>query len=237
MERLCGNCAYGGAAYDRFGHQDENYVICQIKELENLNRKPDRFSTLSAVSRMHIHREACVNWKPLDEPHTSPWFEFGPPTASTAAVAPPSDPDYDLIRPAQVTRGPAPDNQEEVKKLKLQLIQKEQMIQSLQTQNVFLSEQLDAARRELEDSRAAASQIRYFDPTALARMDFFTLLGVTRESRHEQIKEAYRSKMKFYHPDRFAAIARLINEAYETLTNPAARTKYLQKLRADKTVE
>ncbi|MGE3725970.1 MAG: J domain-containing protein [Candidatus Sericytochromatia bacterium] len=227
MERLCGNCAYGATAYTRYGEEDENFVICQIKEHENLNRKPDRYSTSSAVSRMHVQRDACLNWRPVAEPSRSKEQPL-----HLAQTPPQTDADYDLIRPAaSVSRS---QEQEELKKLKLMLIQKDQMVTSLQTQNVFLSEQLSELQQEMAELKRSMQQVRYFDPTLLAQMDYFALLGIGLDSKPDEIKDAYRNKMKFYHPDRFATIARLLNQAYETLMDTEARTKYLQKLRAER---
>lgn len=227
MERLCGNCAYSATAYNRFGDEDDNYVICQIKEHENLNRKPDRYNTSSAVSRMHVQREACLHWRPVAAPSRP---KEQPLQMVQAAAA--QDSDYDLIRPpANTTRS---QEQEELKKLKLQLIQKDQMVTALQTQNVFLSEQLSEAQAELQELKRSMQQVRYFDPTLLAQMDYFALLGIGLDSKPDEIKDAYRHKMKFYHPDRFATIARLLNQAYETLMDPEQRGKYLQKLRAER---
>ncbi|PIQ28373.1 hypothetical protein COW36_03915 [bacterium (Candidatus Blackallbacteria) CG17_big_fil_post_rev_8_21_14_2_50_48_46] len=224
MERLCGNCAYGGTAYTRYGEEDEAFVICEIKEIENRHRKPDRYNTTSAVSRMHIQREACHNWRPKEAQFTH---------ERPLTMHPPSqDEDYDLIRPP-ASRGSSAE-QEEIKKLKLQMIQKDQMIASLQTQNIFMSEQLNQAREDNENLKQSVAQVRFFDPTLLAQMDYFTLLGISLESKPDEIKDAYRSKMKFYHPDRFATIARMLNEAYDTLMEPGKRSQYLQKLRADR---
>lgn len=219
MERLCGNCAYGGTAYDRFGNEDENYVICQLKEIENLNRRPDRYHTTSAVSRMHSRREACLNWRPMQRPSR--------PVEQPLPLAEGDD----LIRPPAAAR-PSNALQEEINQLKLQLIQKDQMITSLQTQNLLMSEQLHTIQEELRQLKQTMHQVRFFDPSVLTQLDYLTLLGITRESKPEEIKEAYRNRMKFYHPDRFAAIARLLNEAYDTLMDPVKRREYLQKLGA-----
>ncbi len=227
MERLCGNCAYGATAYTRYGDEDENYVICQIKEHENLNRKPDRYSTSSAVSRMHVQRDACLHWRSVAEPSRAKEQPLHMLQSNQT-----SDADYDLIRPA--ASASRSQEQEELKKLKLQLIQKDQMVMSLQTQNMFLSEQLAELQQELAELKLSMQQVRYFDPSLLAQMDYFALLGIGLDSKPDQIKDAYRNKMKFYHPDRFATIARLLNQAYETLMDTEERSKYLQKLRAER---
>jgi DnaJ-domain-containing protein 1 len=224
MEKLCGNCAYGATAYDRHGNEDYSFVICQLKEHENLNRKPNRYTTTSSVSRMHSQREACHNWQPVVEPVRV--------KEQPLTMAHNHDSDYDLIRPA-VTASRTQE-QEELKRLKLQLIQKDQMITSLQTQNIFMSEQLSEVQTELAELKGSMQQVRYFDPSLLAQMDFFALLGIGIDSKPDQIKDAYRAKMKFYHPDRFATIARMLNQAYETLMEPNLRTQYLQKLRTER---
>ncbi|MGE0702368.1 MAG: molecular chaperone DnaJ [Vicinamibacterales bacterium] len=63
-------------------------------------------------------------------------------------------------------------------------------------------------------------------------MDFYLVLGLTREATLGDIKRAYRRLARRYHPDinpgdRVAAAEfRRIAEAYETLSDPARRTRY-----------
>lgn len=60
--------------------------------------------------------------------------------------------------------------------------------------------------------------------------DYYAILGVARDAEDEVISAAYKALMKKYHPDKFsgsdAERARLINEAYEVLKNPAKRRAY-----------
>src|ERR1700746_615415 len=63
-------------------------------------------------------------------------------------------------------------------------------------------------------------------------MDFYILLGVTREATLADVKRAYRRLARKFHPDinpgdrRAAAQFRQIAEAYETLSDPARRQRY-----------
>jgi uncharacterized membrane protein len=66
----------------------------------------------------------------------------------------------------------------------------------------------------------------------LARFrDYYAILGVPRDATQEQIKEAYRRLVKIYHPDRNPSpeaeeMFKLINEAYQVLSDPARRAGY-----------
>jgi DnaJ homolog subfamily C member 3 len=65
--------------------------------------------------------------------------------------------------------------------------------------------------------------------------DYYKILDVPRDADERQIKKAYRSMSKIYHPDKAAAqgIAKeeaekkmaAINEAYETLSDPELRAR------------
>lgn len=64
--------------------------------------------------------------------------------------------------------------------------------------------------------------------------DYYTLLGVTFSASHAEISRAYRVAMKQVHPDRQPAArraraeeyARLLNDAYRTLSDPLQRQAY-----------
>ncbi|HXV62664.1 MAG TPA: DnaJ domain-containing protein [Vicinamibacteria bacterium] len=60
--------------------------------------------------------------------------------------------------------------------------------------------------------------------------DFYALLGVTHDASDEEIKSAYRQRVKQCHPDRGETgdpeRFRRVREAYETLSNPDRRREY-----------
>src|SRR5690349_2141490 len=63
-------------------------------------------------------------------------------------------------------------------------------------------------------------------------MDFYIVLGVTRDASLADVKRAYRRLARKFHPDinpgdrRAAAQFRQIAEAYETLSDPDRRRRY-----------
>lgn len=71
-------------------------------------------------------------------------------------------------------------------------------------------------------------------------IDYYKILGVSYQATPDEIKRAYRAAMKRVHPDRSAperraeaeAQARVLNDAYKTLSKPAAKAKYDQLLKA-----
>ncbi|PKL74944.1 MAG: hypothetical protein CVV27_17920 [Candidatus Melainabacteria bacterium HGW-Melainabacteria-1] len=261
MDRVCGNCSFGADAYDRYGNVDPQYVICQIKESENRRRKPDRFQTMSAVSRMHIQRESCLHWKPDPEKWAGesplPMQSSNQPAAPTSlydqmygSAAP--DPEQDW-RPqsyaAPNSQGISPhhagsysgpsgnqaihsaEQDAEIKRLKNLLMQQEQLSQSLQTQNILLAEENASLKETLSKTSQKLEQLKPFDVALFAEVNFYSLLGVKENASPEQIKEAYRSRMKLLHPDRFINISQRLNMAYETLMDAEKRRKYNQQIK------
>jgi len=64
--------------------------------------------------------------------------------------------------------------------------------------------------------------------------DYYSILGVLPNASPEEIRSAYRSRAKRYHPDHFGRDAgpfRRIQEAYDVLSDPALRNTYDSGLR------
>lgn len=59
-------------------------------------------------------------------------------------------------------------------------------------------------------------------------MDYYSILGIHKSASHDQIKKAYKELVKTHHPDKGGDSERfkLINEAYDTLKDPAKRQQY-----------
>lgn len=263
-DRVCGNCVFGADATDRYGNLDANYVICQIKEAENRQRKPDRFQTTSAVSRMHMGREACLHWKstqgeqplPMQQPvaasggdsiYDQMYAGFGGGSQVGEAASYGGYGVGEWQAPVQVPAAhkqaqplhkdvhvATAENEAEIKRLKTQLMQKEQMLLSLQNQNVYMAEETGRLKEELDKAQRKLEQLKPFDVALFAEVNYFSLLGVKETATPEQIKEAYRTRMKLLHPDRFINISQRLNQAYETLMDAEKRRKYLAQIQPSK---
>lgn len=72
--------------------------------------------------------------------------------------------------------------------------------------------------------------------------DYHKILGVNRDATEKEIKEAWKLKIVAYHPDKFKGKLReqaeeqskLINEAYQVLSDPIKRHDYNRKLQTEK---
>jgi curved DNA-binding protein CbpA len=66
--------------------------------------------------------------------------------------------------------------------------------------------------------------------------DYYMILGVPRQAGMEDIRRAYLELAKRYHPDVYHGLGgdlkfKLLNEAYQTLSDPARKRRYDLKLR------
>ncbi|MFO8070660.1 MAG: response regulator [Polyangia bacterium] len=94
-----------------------------------------------------------------------------------------------------------------------------------------------AAPRDVEPAKGLLAEY-----LRLRTADYFKLLGVTRNSTEEEIREAFQQRQRRYHPDTLAGIDRgLVHEkieelyirvhtAYRTLIDPETRHRYIAKL-------
>jgi curved DNA-binding protein CbpA len=59
-------------------------------------------------------------------------------------------------------------------------------------------------------------------------MDYYNILGVTKNSTPDEIKQAYRKLVKEHHPDRGGDAEKFkkINEAYDVLKDQQKRAEY-----------
>jgi len=68
------------------------------------------------------------------------------------------------------------------------------------------------------------------------QVDYYKILGIPQDATAEQIRQAYRSMAKLYHPDvnkspNAKVLFQLINEAYQVLVDPEKKRWYDFKLK------
>ena len=84
---------------------------------------------------------------------------------------------------------------------------------------------------------ASSAKAEYAAPTATIEKDYYTILGIPSTSTPEQIKDAYRTLVKKYHPDARAVSKgqphepnvekfRNVAEAYSVLSVRESRVSY-----------
>src|SRR5690606_17465915 len=136
------------------------------------------------VSRMHYFREACVEWR--ENISTAPGeYELPQPI---------SEPEPETPAP-RLKSAPLDAQVQELNKLKLQVIQQDQMITSLQNQNLYLNEQNTELQQQLQQLSQKLENLQAFDPALLSEVNYFSLLGVSERASSPEIKEAYRKRM------------------------------------------
>lgn len=59
-------------------------------------------------------------------------------------------------------------------------------------------------------------------------MDYYNILGVSKNASQDELKKAFKAKSMQYHPDRGGDAEKFkeVNEAYQTLKDPIKRTQY-----------
>lgn len=104
---------------------------------------------------------------------------------------------------------------------------------------IFLDELLDTETVDLTDAQRRAIREKH---QLLRDADLFTVLGVGREADRRDLKNAYRTLSKTFHPDRFfgrslgsykqmlAEIFDIASSALEVLTDPERREIYVNAL-------
>lgn len=65
----------------------------------------------------------------------------------------------------------------------------------------------------------------------MANENYYDILGISRDASQSEIKKAYRTKAKVYHPDINASVdaqskMKQINVAYDTLSDPGKKERY-----------
>src|SRR5579875_3016351 len=71
--------------------------------------------------------------------------------------------------------------------------------------------------------------------------DYYRILGVTPNAEGEQVRDAWRRLISYWHPDRTnhpaaEERAKELNRAYQVLSNPASRADYDNWYRAQETI-
>ena len=84
--------------------------------------------------------------------------------------------------------------------------------------------------RTMEDSANALKKAKELEKT-LENMNLYQVLELRPSASQNEIKDAYRRLSKKYHPDHFRSLEaepmqRKINQAYDTLTDPAKHDEY-----------
>ncbi|NJC87195.1 MAG: response regulator [Desulfuromonas sp.] len=105
-----------------------------------------------------------------------------------------------------------------------------------------------ACRGESVDTRARRDEFLK-EYAWMMQQDYFTLLGVTETEPRDQVRKAYYSLVKRFHPDRFFeqdlfpdlrdkinALFQRISDAHETLVDPARKAIYINELKGKKPV-
>ena len=125
----------------------------------------------------------------------------------------------------------------------------EPLLAALLSTNILVSVQEEPAAvqevctEETEDFRARRETFMK-DYTWMMGQDYFTLFGVSESTSREQLRKAYHSLVKKYHPDRFfeqdvladlkdkaIALFQRISDAHETLLDEKAKARYINDLK------
>ncbi len=125
----------------------------------------------------------------------------------------------------------------------------EPLLAALLSTNILVSVQnepaaaQEACTEETEEIRARREAFMK-DYIWMMGQDYFTLFGVSESGSREQVRKAYHSLVKKYHPDRFFeqdvladlkykanALFQRISDAHETLVDEKAKARYINDLK------